>query len=169
MGRGTKPIRRLKCVEGSERLIFNTLRPEESLGCSYAKHTPLSEQSQHVILGGRATALDWPGHGIFLQLGRPGAALRTVGAQYWPFDPVGLRGSFRVSVSGNLGTRCREGNRPEQFVAFAPDSHFDSVAFGSELLTHDWAVTSLVAYTAALHRVRECTQWPRDKALLWIK
>jgi len=36
------------------------------------------------------------------------------------------------------------------FVAFAPDEHFDAYSYGSELLTHDGAVASLVACAAAL-------------------
>ena len=48
----------------------------------------------------------------------------------------------------------REGVDPEEFVAFAPDEHFDAYSYGSELLTHDGAVASLVACAATLHRQR---------------
>src|SRR6266436_4663549 len=56
----------------------------------------------------------------------------------------------------------------EEFVAFAPDEHFDSFSFGSELLTHDGAVASLVACAAALHRIRGRIEGPWEAALRWI-
>jgi biotin carboxylase len=37
---------------------------------------------------------------------------------------------------------------PEEFVAFAPDEHFEAYSYGSELLSQDGAVASLVACAA---------------------
>ena len=62
----------------------------------------------------------------------------------------------------------REGVDPEEFVAFAPDEHFDAYSYGSELLTHDGAVASLVACAATLHRIRGRIEGPWDQALAWI-
>ena len=62
----------------------------------------------------------------------------------------------------------REGVDPEEFVAFAPDEHFDAYSYGSELLSHDGAVASPVACAAALHRIRDRIEGPWDRALTWI-
>ena len=62
----------------------------------------------------------------------------------------------------------REGVDAEEFVAFAPDEHFDAYSYGSELLTHDGAVASLVACAATLHRIRGRIEGPWDQALAWI-
>jgi hypothetical protein len=61
-----------------------------------------------------------------------------------------------------------DGIDPEEFVAFAPDEHFDAYSYGSELLTHDGAVASLIACAAALHRIRGRIEGPWDAALRWI-
>ena len=53
-------------------------------------------------------------------------------------------------------------------MAFAPDEHFDAYSYGSELLTHDGAVASLVACAATLHRIRGRIEGPWDQALAWI-
>ncbi|WP_420617294.1 ATP-dependent DNA helicase [Candidatus Palauibacter sp.] len=62
----------------------------------------------------------------------------------------------------------REGVDPEEFVAFAPDEHFEAYSYGSELLSQDGAVASLVACAATLHRIRERVEGPWQKALAWI-
>ena len=66
-----------------------------------------------------------------------------------------------------LGSRGEIAN-PEEFVAFAPDEQFDTFSYGSELLTHDGAVASLVACAATLHRIRGRIEGPWDGALRWI-
>ena len=50
----------------------------------------------------------------------------------------------------------------------APDEYFDAYSYGSELLTHDGAVASLVACAATLHRIRGRIEGPWDQALAWI-
>ena len=57
---------------------------------------------------------------------------------------------------------------PEELVAFAPDDQFEAFSYGSELLSHDGAVRSLVAAQATLHRIREQVEGPWDKVLAWI-
>ena len=54
----------------------------------------------------------------------------------------------------------QEGVSPEEFVAFAPDEHFDAYSYGSELIPHDGAVASLIACAATLHRIRGRIEGP---------
>jgi hypothetical protein len=149
--------------------FFGALRPEESLCFFYAKRTPLSEQSRRVIVGvgrmlsvGQATeyaysVADPPlrcvlwehniGHSI-----RPG----FVDGFLFPYQEV-----LALAAKG-------DGIDPEEFVAFAPDEHFNAYSYGSELLTHDGAVASLIACAAAIHRIRERIEGPWDATLHWI-
>ena len=129
--------------------FFGSIRPNESLCFFYAKRIPLSEQSRRVIVG-------------------VGRVLSVGDVTEYKYDVA--RPSFRsVLWERNLGHSIRpefkdgflfpyheiqelvkkeKGLDPEQFVAFAPDEFFNSYSYGSELLTHDGAVSSLVACAA---------------------
>ena len=80
----------------------------------------------------------------------------------------GFADGFLFPYQEALALAEREGIDPEEFVAFAPDEHFDAYSYGSELLTHDGAVASLVACAATLHRIRGRIEGPWDQALAWI-
>ena len=89
---------------------------------------------------------------------------RNVGHSVRP----GFADGFLFPYQEALALAEREGVDPEEFVAFAPDEHFDAYSYGSELLTHDGAVASLVACAATLHRIRARIEGPWDQALAWI-
>ena len=80
----------------------------------------------------------------------------------------GFPDGFLFPYQEALALAEREGIDPEEFVAFAPDEHFDAYSYGSELLTHDGAVASLVTCAATLHRIRGRIEGPWDQALTWI-
>ena len=80
----------------------------------------------------------------------------------------GFADGFLFPYQEALALAEREGVDPEEFVAFAPDEHFDAYSYGSELLTHDGAVASLVACAATLHRVRGRIEGPWVEVLAWI-
>ena len=148
--------------------FFGALRPEDSLCFFYAKRTPLSEQSRRVIVGvgrvlsvGEATEYSY-------KVKRPPLRCvlweRNVGHSVRP----GFADGFLFPYQEALGLAEREGIDPEEFVAFAPDEHFDAYSYGSELLSHDGAVASLVTCAATLHRIRGRIEGPWDHALAWI-
>ena len=148
--------------------FFGALRPEESLCFFYAKRTPLSEQSRRVIVGvgrvlsvGEATEYAYKGNNPPL---RSMLWERNVGHSVRPSFADG----FLFPYQDALELAEREGVDPEEFVAFAPDEHFDAYSYGSELLTHDGAVASLVACAATLQRIRGRIEGPWDQALAWI-
>ena len=148
--------------------FFGALRPEESLCFFYAKRTPLSEQSRRVIIGvgrmlsvGEATEYDYTVKNPPL---RCVLWERNVGHSIRP----GFADGFLFPYQEVLELADREGANPEEYVAFAPDEYFDSYSYGSELLTHDGAVASLVSCAAALQRIRGRIEGPWDQALEWI-
>ena len=148
--------------------FFSALRPEESLCFFYAKRTPLSEQSRRVIVGvGRVLSLGEATEYAYKADNPPlHCALweRNVGHSVRP----GFIDGFLFPYQEVLGLAEREELNPEEFVTFAPDEHFDAYSYGSELLTHDGAVASLVACAATLHRIRGRIEGPWDQALAWI-
>ena len=148
--------------------FFGALRPEESLCFFYAKRTPLSEQSRRVIVGvGRVLSVGEATEYAYEVKNPPLQCVlweRNVGHSVRP----GFADGFLFPYQEALALAEREGADPEEFVAFAPDEHFDAYSYGSELLTHDGAVASLVACAATLHRIRGRIEGPWDQALAWI-
>jgi hypothetical protein len=148
--------------------FFGALRAEESLCFFYAKRTPLSEQSRRVIVGvGRVLSLGETTEYAYKTENPPLRCVlweRNVGHSVRP----GFADGFLFPYQEALALAEKEGVNPEDFVAFAPDEHFDAYSYGSELLTHDGAVASLVACAATLHRVRGRIEGPWDRALAWI-
>ena len=80
----------------------------------------------------------------------------------------GFTDGFLFPYQEALALAKREGVDLETFVAFAPDEQFDAYSYGSEHLTQDGAVASLVACAATLHRIRGRIEGPWDQALAWI-
>jgi len=148
--------------------FFSALRPKESLCFFYAKRTPLSEQSRRVIIGvGRVLSVGDHTEYAYKGERRPLRCVlweRNVGHSVRP----GFGDGFLFPYQEALALADREGIDPEEFVAFAPDEHFDAYSYGSELLTHDGAVASLVACAATLHRVRGRIDGPWEQAMAWI-
>jgi hypothetical protein len=158
---------------GNQRVMldtfFSALQPQQSLCFFYAKRTPLSEQARRVILGvGRVLSVGEPAE---YEYAVPSPPLRSslwernVGHSIRP----GFLDGFLFPYQQVLALAEQDGGlNPEEFVAFAPDEYFDAYSYGSELLTHDGAVASLIACTGALHRVRSRIEGPWDAVLGWV-
>jgi ATP-dependent exoDNAse (exonuclease V) alpha subunit len=148
--------------------FFGALRPKESLCFFYAKRTPLSEQSRRVIVGvGRVLSVGEASEYEYTVKNPPLRCVlweRNIGHSIRPDFADG----FLFPYQEALALAEQEEIDPEQFVAFAPDEHFEAYSYGSELLTHDGAVASLVACAAALHRIRGRIEGPWDRVLAWI-
>jgi len=148
--------------------FFGALRPDESLCFFYAKRTPLSEQSRRVIVGiGRVLSVGDATEYAYKTKNPPLRCVlweRNVGHSVRP----GFVDGFLFPYQEALSLAEREGIDPEEFIAFAPDEYFEAYSYGSELLSHDGAVASLVACAAALHRIRGRIEGSWDRALAWI-
>jgi hypothetical protein len=149
--------------------FFGALRSEESLCFFYAKRTPLSEESRRVIVGvGRVLSVGQSTEYAYSVKDPPLRCVlweRNIGHSIRP----GFVDGFLFPYQEILARAARgEVANPEEFVCFAPDEHFDAYSFGSELLTHDGAVASLVACAAVLHRIRQLVEGPWDSVLAWV-
>jgi hypothetical protein len=149
--------------------FFGALRPEESLCFFYAKRTPLSEQSRRVIVGvGRVLSIGQPTEYSYTVPDPPLRCMlweRNVGHSVRPGFTDGFLFPYQKiaaqTKSGGFGN-------PEDFVAFAPDDQFEAYSYGSELLTHDGAVASLIACAAVLQRLIGKVEGPWTSCLAWV-
>lgn len=148
--------------------FFGALHPKESLCFFYAKRTPLSEQSRRVIIGvGRVLSVGGPTEYAHKEINPTLRCVlweRNIGHSIRP----GFADGFLFPYQEALALAEREGIDPEEFVAFSPDEHFAAYSYGSELLTHDGAVASLVACAATLQHIRGRIEGPWNEALAWI-
>lgn len=149
--------------------FFGALRPEESLCFFYAKRTPLSEQSRRVIIGvGRVLSIGQATEYGYTVKKPPLRCMiweRNVGHSIRPGFADGFLFPYQEILA--LAGRGQIGD-PEEFIAFAPDEHFDAYSYGSELLTHDGAVASLVRCAEVLRRIGQRVEGPWEAALEWV-
>lgn len=149
--------------------FFGAIKPEESLCFFYAKKTPLSEQSKRVIIGvGRVLSVGAATEYAYAAKKPPLRCVlweRNVGHSIRPGFEDGFLFPYQAIIEM---IQKGEIDNPEDLVCFAPDDHFSAYSYGSELLTHDGAVASLVACAAVLNRLQGRVEGSWDKALKWI-
>lgn len=148
--------------------FFGAVRPEESLCFFYAKDTPLSASARRVIVG----------VGLVRQVGAP------VEYQYSTQNPPhrsvlwernvehsirpGFKEGFLFPYRELIEVSNERGLDPEQFLAFAPDDAFWSFSFGSEHVSHDEAIASVLSCLRALERIQDVHSGPWAQAMDWL-
>lgn len=151
-----------------EDTFFSAIRPDESLCFFYAKQTPLAEDHRRVLLG------------IGL--------VRSVGEQteYEVVEPGDLRSMlWERAVRHSIRPHMKEGFlfpyhalyermqtdesfRPEPYVAFVPDEHFDQFSFTAEHVPHDAALSMLLTGLRTLEATSEGFGGDYSSAIGWI-
>ena len=149
--------------------FFSALKPDESLCFLYAKRTPLSEDARRVIVGvGRVKGVGEP---IEYKYSTTNPPLRS---SLWERNVShsirpGFEDGFILPYQEILKLASeQEGLNPAEFLAFAPEEQFDSYSFGSELLSHDGAVASLLAVLRALTKIADAVPGPWAKCQKWV-
>jgi hypothetical protein len=149
--------------------FFSGLREDESLCFFYAKRTPLSDQTRRVIVGvGRVLSVG--SHTPYERDGDDSKLScvlweRNVGHSIRPGFADGFLFPYSELLQSSSAMRQEE---LEEFVAFAPDEHFGVYSYGSELLTHDGAVASLISCAATLERMAPKVEGPWKQVLAWV-
>lgn len=151
--------------------FFSAVQPEESLVFFYAKRTPLSDQPGRVIIGvGRVKqvgspteyryAKDAPGDAMpgYLWERNVHHSIRSAGKDGFLLPYHQLLEMAEQDDSVDL----------ESCVAYAPAEAFEQYSYGSELLTQDNAIASLLACEKALKVIRGLIEGPWDSYLAWI-
>lgn len=152
--------------------FFSAVRPEEALLFLYAKRTPLTDDPRRVIVAmGRVTGL-----GDAVQHrhapGTPAGAMPN-----WLWERT-VEHSIRSSGEDGfvlpyhqLVERAREDDSLDlaQFALHPPDGLWDSFSMGSEHLSHDGAVATLIEAAAVVTRIEAVLdRWDAGAARRWI-
>ena len=148
--------------------FFGAIRPGESLCFFYAKDTPLSATARRVIIGmGLVRAVDMH---VEYQYATENPPLRSV---LWERNVEhsirpGFKEGFLFPYRDVFDLANGQGLDPEQFLAFAPDDAFWSFSYGSEHVSHDEAIASVLSCLHALERIQNVHSGPWTKVSAWL-
>ena len=151
--------------------FFGAITPEESLVFFYAKRTPLTDDGRRVIVGmGRVLKLDPPVEYIY-EKGAPSDAMRCV---LWERN---LHHSIRPEIKDgfllpyhdliDLAAK-KPGIDLSSLVLHAPEEHWDAFSMGTEHVTHDQAITVLLACASLLERLEKLAPGNWSAARGWV-
>ncbi len=148
--------------------FFSAVHPEESLCFFYAKDTPRSASARRVIVGvGLVRRVD--AH-VEYKYSTQNPPLRSV---LWERNVEhsirpGLKEGFLFPYRELFDLANEQGLDPEQFLAFAPDEAFWSFSYGSEHVSHDEAIASVLSCLRALERIQAVHSGPWVEASAWL-
>lgn len=152
--------------------FFSAVRPAESLCFFYAKDTPLSSSAARVIVGvGLVTGVDDHVEHEY-KCSKADAPLRGV---IWERNVShSIRGpKFEEGLvfpyAELFEAAQNKGFDPEECLAFAPDEAFWSFSYGSEHVSHDDAIASILSCVRALAKIEKVLpEWRWRKASAWL-
>ena len=148
--------------------FFGAVRPEESICFFYAKDTPLSASARRVIVGvGLVREVDAPVEYQYSTTNPPHRSVlweRNVEHSIRPVFKEGFLFPYRALIE----IANERGLDPEQFLAFAPDDAFWSFSYGSEHVSHDEAIASVLCCLRTLERIQEVHSGPWARAMDWL-
>jgi len=144
------------------------LRAQDSLCFFYAKHVPFVEGTGRIIIGvGRVSNI-----GALKEYDREGEGMRGM---IWErpvqhsIRPNGKDG-FLVPYYDLLKRAEEDPSLDlERFTAKAPDEHWDEFSYASELVTHDGAISALLALEGTLERMEAELGIPTGSQRAWIQ
>ena len=149
--------------------FFSAIQPQASLCFFYAKKTPLSEDRRRVLIGvGRVLSV---GDVEEYRYAVPNPPIRCV---LWERSVVhsvrpAFKDGFLLPYHEILAAAQEDSSIcPDEFLAFVPEEHFTEFQYGSEHVSHDGAIASLLACAAAIKRSRGIVPGPWDRVLRWI-
>ena len=148
--------------------FFGAICPEESLCFFYAKDTPLSTTAKRVIIGlGLVRSVDTHVEYQYSTKNPPHRSVvweRNVEHSIRP----GFKEGFLFPYREVFDIANEQGLDPEQFLAFAPDDAFWSFSYGSEHVSHDEAIASVLSCLHALERIQNVHSGPWAKVSAWL-
>ena len=148
--------------------FFGAIRSEESLCFFYAKDTPLSASASRVIVGvGLVRNID---EHVEYQYAARNPPHRSV---LWERNVAhsirsGFADGFLFPYRELPDLALEKGVDPEQFLAFAPDDAFWSFSYGSEHVSHDEAIASVLSCLRALEKIQEVLPGPWKQVSAWL-
>ncbi len=152
--------------------FFGALKPEQSLCFLYAKRTPLAEDPRRVIVGvGRVAHV---GQAIEYAYSRYGENYGKLRSMIWERSVQhsirpGFADGFLLPYHQVLRVAEQDPDLDTSgFVAFAPEESWEEFSYGSEHVSHDTAIASLLACADALRAAQKVVEGDLDTPLRWI-
>jgi len=152
--------------------FFSAAKPDESLVFFYAKRTPMAENVRRVIVGvGRIKSVSAPVEYRYAGGSRPKG---KISGYLWERNvehSIRPNGADGFLLPYHQMLQVAEADDSVDLVActaFAPDECFGNYSYGTELLPHDGAISSLLAIEKAIKAMRAYIDAPWDDYLAWI-
>ena len=148
--------------------FISAIQPQKSLVFFYTKRTPLVEDTRRVLIGA-----GWVTHvGDWVEYNYEGeGGLRSV---LWE-RPIhhSIRPDFKdgfilpyQAVVEYLGNHPEED--PSDYVAFVPDDQFLAFSYGSEHVSNDGAIASILSCIKAVRNTQKIIPGNWDQILAWL-
>lgn len=148
--------------------FFSAIQPEKSLCFFYAKRIPFIEDARRVLIG-----VGWVKHvGNYVEYKyKDNKPLKSI---LWERP---IQHSIRPKFTDGFLLPYQEiakylesnpDDDPLQYVAFAPDEHFWSFSYGSEHVSNDGAIASLLACSKIIKNIQSIVDGPWVKVQKWI-
>lgn len=148
--------------------FLSAIQPEQSLVFFYAKRTPLAEDPRRVIIGvGRVKHIGDPVEYRYSEAGPLKSILWERNIQH------SIRRDFKdgflfpyQEVLQYLADHPEED--PLNYVAFVPDDQFTAFSYGSEHVTNDGAIGSILSCIKALQTIQKVIPGPWQRVMGWL-
>jgi hypothetical protein len=151
--------------------FFGAITPEESLVFFYAKRTPLTDDGRRVIVGiGRVLKVD-PSVEYIYEKGAPSDAMRCVLWErnlHHSIRPE-IKDGFLLPYHDLIDLAAKDPSIDlSSLVLHAPEEHWDAFSMGTEHVTHDQAITVLLACASLLERLEKVVPGNWSAARGWV-
>lgn len=151
--------------------FFGAITPQESLIFFYAKRTPLTDDRRRIIVGiGRVLKVDSSVEYVY-EKGAPSDAMRCVLWErnlHHSIRPE-IKDGFLIPYHDLIELAARDSSIDlSSLVLHAPEEHWDAFSMGTEHVTHDQAITVLLACASLLERLERVMPGNWSAARGWV-
>lgn len=157
-------------IDNQRRLLdgfFSAIKPDVSLAFFYAKEVPFVDDPRRVLIGvGRVTSV---GQAVEYDYAHDGPIRsliweRAVGHSIRPEMTDGFLLPYHAAVERAAEDPSID---PADVAVFAPDEAFERFSYGSEHVTHDLAIASLLSIIEGLERAEHLLGTSQQQAARW--
>lgn len=151
--------------------FFGAITPEESLVFFYAKRTPLTDDGRRVIVGVGRVLKVAPSVEYIYEKGAPSDAMRCVLWErnlHHSIRPE-IKDGFLLPYHDLIDLAAKDPSIDlSSLVLHAPEEHWDAFSMGAEHVTHDQAITVLLACASLLERLENVVPGNWSAARGWV-
>ncbi len=158
-------------VDNQRRMLdtfFSSVQPESSLAFFYAKEVAFVEDPRRVLIGvGRVTSIGPALEYDYAQAG-PSRSMIWERAVGHSIRPDGSGEGFLLPYHDAIAHAAEDPTfDPADLAVFAPDEAFHQFSYGSEHVSHDAAIGTLLNLIDGLERAEQALGVPRAAELRW--